>query len=296
MKRALRVTFATIGIAAGVGAGLYAYLFASSSIGENELSTWLSSLDDGKAINSLYLPGTHDSLANYALGDLSGKCQELSLQSQLNVGARFLDLRYKVDGTSLKSAHGIVDERTYFKDDAKTIEDFLRSHPKEFVFVSIKNEGARNPAFEDNLRSCIDDSIWNLTDALPQTVAEARGKAYLLSRYDTPTIGYDCSPAKWGENVIFDIGAIHIQDHYKVAKVDEKKQAIEEGFSSGDKFNLHFFSGYLDPAFPPSSAVNVAKEINPWVREALDKPNSNGVAILDFLTTSLAKEIVGRNK
>ena len=297
MKRAIRFAFALLGVAAGTGAGLFAYCFTQTEIQAGELSSWQGDVADSREIKTLYLPGTHDSLAEYALADLAGKCQDLRLPSQLNAGARFLDLRYKKNGDELKSVHGMVDERTVFSDDAKIIESFLKNHPSEFIYVSIKEEGSKTTdgSFENSLKACLEESLWNLSGNLPQTVGEARGKAHLISRYSAPSIGFKASPELWADNATFDIGPLHIQDNYKIANTGEKKSYIEASFVDSGKLNVHFFSGYLSPAFPPSSAVNVAREINPWVKEALDKPHSAGIVILDFLTTLLSKAIVGRN-
>ena len=298
MKRAIRFAFALIGVAAGTGAGLFAYYFAQTEIPEGELSSWQKDLADSRAMNTVYLPGSHDSLANYAMGDLSGKCQDLRLSSQLNAGSRFFDLRYKIDGSKLKSYHGIVDQRTYFSDDVKIIESFLKNHPSEFLFISVKEEVGKTQdgSFETALRSCVDESIWNISENLPQTVGEARGKAHLISRYYAPTIGFKAPPNLWADNATFDLDQIHVQDNYKLTDTKQKKDFIEAGFADSGKLNIHFFSGYLSPGFPPSSAINVARDINPWVKEALDKPNSNGIIVLDFLTTALSQEIIGRNK
>lgn len=297
MSRTFRLFCALLGIGGGVAVGLTGYYFTSTSVEKGELSTWMGKLDGGKAISSLYIPGTHDTLARYALGDFSGKCQDLDLSSQLNAGARFLDLRYKLDGGDLRSCHGIVDERSFFSDDVKAIESFLRTNPSEFLFVSIKEESKGNgtASFEESIKKHLNQTVWALDSKLPSTVAEARGKAYLLSRYDSPTIGIDCSPSLWADNASFDIGEIHIQDHYKISKIETKKSAIMDGFQQTEKLKIHFYSGYLDPGFPISSALTVAKDINPWVKDAVAMDHSNGIAVMDFFTTTLAKEIIGRN-
>ena len=99
---------------------------------------WLKEIDDNTPLRDVDLPGSHDTMALYSIGDLAGQCQTLSLNDQLNLGVRFLDIRLKEDHNSLKVVHGFVDERATFTDVNKTVISFLEKHPSEFIIMSIK--------------------------------------------------------------------------------------------------------------------------------------------------------------
>lgn len=295
-KSGFRLATGFLGLALGAGIGFGGFYFNSTSIRAGNMSHWMEGIDDGRALTSLRIPGTHNSLAHYAFLDLTGKCQDLDLESQLNAGARFLDLRYDVIGNDLKSMHEFVEERTRFSQDAKIIEKFVKDHPSEFLLVSIREESSSdNSSFESVMRSKMDSSIWDFSPSLPDTIGEARGKAYLLSRYRDPTIGVDAGKANWRDNCTFSVSGLYIEDNYRVQSVEEKKKAIQDSFVSNSLFQLRYYSAYLSPGFPPASAVTVARGINPWVEESLENEDSTGVVIVDFLATSLAEAIVRRN-
>ena len=82
---------------------------------------WLSQVDDHTLLRNVSLPGSHDTMALYSIADLAGQCQTLSLEEQLNLGVRFLDIRLKEDKGSLKAIHGIVDQKASFNSINKTV-------------------------------------------------------------------------------------------------------------------------------------------------------------------------------
>ena len=48
--------------------------------GEADRSDWMAKLDDNASLNSLTIPGTHDSGALHSLAEISGKCQSLPIK------------------------------------------------------------------------------------------------------------------------------------------------------------------------------------------------------------------------
>ena len=101
---------------------------------------WMKDIPDETALKDINIPGSHDTMALYSIGNLAGQCQSLTLEEQLNVGIRFLDIRLKNDHDSLKAVHGFVDERDTFSDIVRDSEDFLINNPSETIFMSIKEE------------------------------------------------------------------------------------------------------------------------------------------------------------
>ena len=69
--------------------------------GKADNSSWMMALDDDASLNSISIPGTHDSGALHSLAEISGKCQSLSIEEQLKIGVRFLDIRLQLVGDEL---------------------------------------------------------------------------------------------------------------------------------------------------------------------------------------------------
>ena len=249
---------------------------------------WMKDLDDGTLLRNIAIPGTHDTMALYSIANLSGKCQSLSLEDQLNLGARFLDIRLDLSGNTLKAVHGIVDQRRDFSSINKAIVDFLTNHPTETLLVSIKQESKGDSVpFEEALKKELKD-LWRTSSTLPSTLGEVRGKAVLFSRYAAPTIGVPCYTG-WLDSNSFSLpNDIYVQDEYKVKDIVVKKEAIANCFAeTGHALKINFLSGYKTSSFPPSYAPSVANEINPWIKEEIKNKNDKGIVLFDFLTTEL---------
>ena len=60
---------------------------------DTKYSKWMSKLSDDTALRDVSMPGSHDTMALYSIGNLAGQCQSLSLKDQLNLGVRFLDIQ-----------------------------------------------------------------------------------------------------------------------------------------------------------------------------------------------------------
>ena len=260
---------------------------------------WMENLEDTRAINELSLPGTHDSGATHSIADVAGKCQSLSIEDQLYIGVRFLDIRLQVVGGDLNIVHSFVDQRTDFSATLKNIVDFITENPTEFLFLSIKEDAdAKNPngsfaeLLENELRlyDVISDSR-----SLPKTVGEARGKIYIISRYKDSTIGIPAYDG-WADSTSFSLGELYVQDNYKVDSADAKIADIEATMALASDFDggliLNFTSCYLTSGFPPTYAGTPAKTINPWLLERLNSEgNPLGVIICDFITSDISKAI-----
>ena len=67
-----------------------------------DVNPWMSKVNDDTRIIDMSIPGTHDSGATHSLFDVAGKCQDLSVKQQLNVGTRFFDLRLQLVGEEFR--------------------------------------------------------------------------------------------------------------------------------------------------------------------------------------------------
>ena len=249
---------------------------------------WMKEIPDETPIREVNMPGTHDSAAIYGLADLAGQCQSLSIEDQLNIGVRFLDIRLQIRATKLHAVHGMVDQKLPFKDIVSTVDGFLKKHPSEFLIVSVKEDASaqnQHATFEGALKAEITSS-WRTEETLPATVGEARGKAVLLSRYANSTIGIPAYEG-WKDSASFTLpNDIYVQDTYKT-DVETKKSQITSCFNeAGHALKINFLSGYSPSGFPPSYAPSIARGINPWIDEEIAKYNDRGIVLYDFVTTA----------
>ena len=251
---------------------------------------WMNSLDDNTSLRNVNMPGSHDTMATYGIGDFAGHCQSLSLNDQLNLGVRFLDIRLKQDRKVLRATHGFIDQKATFSQINETVTNFLNDNPTEFIIMSIKEETkASNPigSFEDCLKEYLNDK-YVLSREVPEKVGDVRGKIVLLSRYPNSTIGIEACNG-WQDSTSFTASSndIYIQDYYKVNSIDDKKNEIVTCFNeSGHDLKINFLSGYLKDNFPPSYAPSVAIDINPWINEVIADYNDRNIVLYDFVSES----------
>ena len=286
-----------------LGVSLTVLTIASSIVGfshtiikqetnNTDYKNWMSSVADDTLIEDMNIPGTHDTMALYSIGDLAGKCQSLSLKDQLNIGVRFLDIRLQLNNNELRAVHGIVDQRSTFKEIALTVESFLELNSREFIIMSIKEENdpkGSSKSFEEALKGHINEHYWYLGNTMPTKIdASIRGKIILISRYSNSTIGIPANN-DWKDNCSFTLDSgIYVQDKYKLSNVNEKKEEIEACFAH-DGIKINFLSGYLTSYIPPSYAPSVALEINPWIKNKIKTVAKRGIVLYDFVTTDLMK-------
>ena len=273
--------------------------------GEADRSNWMASLDDEARLNSLTIPGTHDSGALHSIAEISGKCQSLSIKEQLKIGVRFLDIRLQLVDNELKVVHSFVDQLTDFDDVLEDMVSFIRNNESEFLIVSIKEDASPKgsdkafcEAIEEMLLSY---SEVNREKSLPETVGDARGEIHIVSRYNSSTIGLPCYDG-WRDDASFVLGDVYIQDNYCVADAEEKINDIRKTYSVAlEKTHglvLNYTSCYLEVCFPPIYAGLPAHEINSDTQVALSSEYENGplgVLVCDFITAELADTIIERN-
>lgn len=282
-----------VSIALSVSILLTALLGFSSALKQRsnnvKYAEWMSSLDDNLSLREVNMPGSHDTMALYSIGDLAGQCQSLSLEEQLNLGVRFLDIRLKEDHDELKAVHGIVDQKASFESVTKVVEDFLQDHKREFLIMSIKEEtNASNSSlsFEECLNKYLDSNIYIKNNKLPKTVGDVRGRVILLSRYQDSTIGVP-SFKEWQDSKSFTMASndIYVQDTFRITDAKEKQDEIVKCFNeSGHALKINFLSAYRTNYFPPSYSVSAAQDINPWINQEIKKYSDRGIVLYDFIS------------
>lgn len=270
---------------------------------ESDAGAWMADLNDKRAINTLSIPGTHDSGATHSIADLSGKCQSLTIEEQLTIGVRFFDIRLKLNNNELDVVHSFVDQGVGFDEVLDEMVSYLTDNPTEFLIVSIKEDASPSGSevdftekLEDTLRA---SKLVNTDTQLPKTVGEARGRIHIISRYSDSTIGFAAHQG-WADSTSFALGELYVQDHYKVdsaeTKIADIEAALEVAKSREYSLVLNFASCYYpDVLIPPTYAGLPAHTINPWLIENLAEDETVGVILCDFITSELCNTIIGGN-
>merc|ERR1719454_1832024 len=111
-----------------------------------QADNWMSMIPDKARLTELSIPGTHDSMALegpaegffggsdmagdiFILGNKLAICQSMELNTQLEQGIRFFDMRlhYQEDQEDFRMCHGAVLQSTSFGPDVlAVIDDFLK--------------------------------------------------------------------------------------------------------------------------------------------------------------------------
>ena len=249
-------------------------------------SEWMKHLDDDISLRNINMPGSHDTMALYSIGDLAGQCQSLSLLDQLNLGVRFLDIRLKQDGENLKAVHSFVDQKASFTNVLNTVESFIESHPSEFIIMSVKEEVIlkNKISFDECVKNYLSKPIYYLENDLPNKLGDVRGKVVLLSRYKGSSVGIPAFTG-WKDSKTFTLpNDIYVQDTYRITCKEEKQSEIINCFNeTGHALKINFLSAYHTNYFPPSYAPSNALNINPWINKEIEKYDDRGIVLYDFI-------------
>lgn len=278
-------------------------LVPSDSIFKPKNVNWMSEVSDETLIRNLSIPGTHDSGARHSIADVAGKCQDLSIDSQLRIGTRFFDLRLQLIEDEFQIVHSFVKQKLYFEDVIDDLASYIRTNKSEFLIISIKKEESSvdsSLGFEEALLRDLDNykDVISFDSVIPNKVKDARGKIYIISRFDG-SIGVPAYMG-WEDSTTFTLGNLYVQDNYCIDNVEIKKDdiisTINYSNSNSNELVLNFTSCYLDYGFPPTYAGTTAKAINPWLKKYLENNNQDlGIVIVDFISEDLSSLIYRRN-
>jgi 1-phosphatidylinositol phosphodiesterase len=189
MKRKSKILIMLIMLASTVLISIFAFVPIERKYDESSIN-WMSKLSDDTNVLDLSLPGTHDSGALHSIADVAGKCQDISISSQLEIGVRFFDLRLQLVNNELKIVHSFVDQNLKFAPVVEDLYSFIKEYDSEFLIISIKEDNdsvSSTISFEEALIKALTpyDDVYRLNDSkLPKTVGMARSKIFILSRFD----------------------------------------------------------------------------------------------------------------
>ena len=184
---------------------------------------WMKNLYDSQTLNQLSIPGTHDSMSLFG-GDIV-ETQSMPLLVQLDAGIRALDIRCRHINNAFAIHHGEKYQNANFDDVLSTVRNFLKSHPKDFVVMRVKEEydsTGNTRSFDATFKTYYDsygDLFWkpaSLTDTQPK-VENIRGKIVVLQDWnwddDKKIFGI-----QWNRN---GSNTLDIQDDYNISPTPE---------------------------------------------------------------------------
>ncbi|MET4923511.1 phosphatidylinositol-specific phospholipase C [Streptomyces sp. PSRA5] len=243
-------------------------------------SDWLSGFGDSTPVQSLTLPGTHNSGARS--GGLYVACQGTTIAEQLNTGVRFLDVRCRAFENAFPIHHAAYYQNLNFDDVLTACRNFLQAHPSETVLMRVKQEysSVNDAEFRRIFDTYLDGKGWRslfrLDSNLP-TLGQARGKVVLLAdNGGLPGVRY-------GDGGLFDI-----QDDYQ-AEPGAKYPKIEAHFRKAATQPGKQFINFVSTAalLPPRWNSD---RLNPQVHTLLDGSagagwRGLGIVPLDFPET-----------
>ena len=275
---------------------------------------WMAALPDERVISEITIPGTHDCASQNAQLGFITKCQALDAAQQLNIGARYLDIRLGAVDGALKLYHGFTKCKASplpwaaqidLEDVLRDCYAFLDAHPGETILFAVKQEhgGLPDAEFDALVQSYVqrDAERWLTPDALP-TLGEARGRLVLLRRYEGAGL-----PLLWANQnghddtsrntVQEDNGSytLWVQDRYEYG-AEDKWDAFRAGLNAaqadGENASVHFLS--TKGTLPQGHPWFFAQKLNPQLL-ALGADQLSGWIVVDFLTPELAQAIYGAN-
>ncbi|MCK4569394.1 MAG: phosphatidylinositol-specific phospholipase C [Bacteroidales bacterium] len=202
----------------------------------------MAHVDDGISLNQITIPGTHDSGSDKHSSKVGWPewhyviCHDFGIPNQLKLGVRWFDIRLAYDGGDLTLHHAKYDLHKNFKDVLNWSVDFLNEHPSEVVILMIKQEhsSASNHDFGGAVYNKMKDRGLHhffLEDRVP-TLGEARGKIYIVRRFQKPSGADFGIYTSWPDNTtghyqIYNDVGFYVQDHYSLNTVSDNTKLVE---------------------------------------------------------------------
>ena len=276
---------------------------------------WMAALPDDRVISEITIPGTHDCASQNAQLGFITKCQALDAAQQLNIGARYLDIRLGAVDGALKLYHGFTKCKASplpwaaqidLEDVLRDCYAFLDAHPGETILFAVKQEhGSLSDAeFDALVQGYVqrDPERWLTPDAIP-TLGEARGKLVLLRRYEGAGLSLLWANQNGHDDVSLNTVAedngsytLWVQDRYEYGTADKWNAflaGLDAAQTDGESAAVHFLS--TKGTLPQGHPWFFARRLNPQLL-ALDPAQLGGWIVVDFLTPELAQAIYSVNQ
>ncbi|PHD67105.1 two domain protein [Bacillus toyonensis] len=212
-------------------------------------TNWMGRIPDSRRISELSIPGTHGSMALHGgvagtIGDITIN-QTMNLETQLNSGIRYIDIRCRHYHNNFAIHHGQIYQHAFFGSHVlEPVISFLRRNPSETILMRIQEE--YNPTgntrtFAETFESFWTPNqryFWNPNSNNP-TLGEVRGRIILLQQFPSNRGWFGIN---WG--------ALAIQDQFEVPGLNgiyNKWIAVKNHFfnamNNRNRIHLNHLSG-----------------------------------------------------
>lgn len=294
---------------------LFSVLVSPIQAKENSSSSWMESIAGDTRLSELSIPGTHDSATQYVSLSPIFQCQDANIQTQLENGYRYLDIRLVLKKDNLILKHNFAkcrkNESIFSKpltldDVLNDIYTFLDEHPSETIIFCVKKENSKDDLnrVKSIFNSKINTDSWYTENKIP-TLDEVRGKIVLATRFENE-YGLYLNWQEQGNRTIFDVPhkkedmnvseSLVVQDRFNYGvedKIDAIEYCLENTKADDSTFHLNFTStsGKGKIGFPKK----YAKKINNHLMEYNWQKKNYGIIIVDFANQELAHKIYSTN-
>lgn len=155
---------------------------------------WMAQIYNSRRLDTITIPGTHDTCAR--VGGPLFKCQDRSLEEQLLMGVRLLDIRCRHINNVFMIHHERIFQDLAFGGGVRNVcVKFLQEHPSEVIFMMIKEEWnakSNSRTFDATMYDYINCSEYKdyfyLYEGNFPPIEQVRGKIILLRRFHKDTL------------------------------------------------------------------------------------------------------------
>ncbi|XP_070554623.1 1-phosphatidylinositol phosphodiesterase-like [Ptychodera flava] len=256
---------------------------------------WMSNLYDDMSLADLSIPGTHHTMTFGGYGGPLAQCQSWTLETQLEAGIRFLDIRCRHFFDVLTIHNGLYYQHVTIMGVLETVTTFLEDHPHEAVFMRVKKEHTEygNRSMEELFREAIgmfDSKFFWTINSMPN-LREARGKIVILDDFADGRVGVKYSDAEIADD--WEVPALLPE------KLDAKWESVRNNLNkaSEDRSNRMFLT-YTSGSSNRVFAYAVADRINSKLFEFINSNSGKkklGTLVMDFPGGTLIEEIILSN-
>ena len=232
-----------------------------------DYTQWMKYLVDSRLVADLSLPGAHDACTGEGwngevmeqIGEMTAKCQDLTIQQLLEAGVRVFDLRpehvMKEDATyELRCSHGIMSTKLLVVDFFRKLQKYLADNPTEFCLVTSQLSATNDKeAWAKDFNALVrsDEFKGLFADFKPRlTVGDMRGHVLLFTKdeySEKPLGGYT---HEWYEGPELEKqmanrikgsaseGPLWVQDYWKDVTRDGKDKALVDMLEASVKRDM----------------------------------------------------------
>ena len=276
-------------------------------------SAWMKGVADALPVCQLTIPATHDSGA--LLGGETLQTQDITIREQLEAGVRGFDIRLQAcENGKLGVYHSVQFQETYWETDVlPAFIDFLKKHPSEMLFVSLKKEGGDSEAYRRLAAASLNDQAlapYVLKDFKNNlTLGEARGKILFMHRdrilKEYP--GAQCYG--WDDNVTCWVTLKDMKGNETLVSVEDEygypsgKKAAYKGritwknmqaaMKNKGKQNRWYISFASATALPVAGPAAFSDVVNPMLaKQTKGLKQTCGIVLVDFAGTPDARTLI----